>query len=109
MLSSQPVRGILGRLVVAGLLTLCVVICALEFSGRWDQTLHDANDEVAILAVVLCVGVAIAGANVILKRFAATTTWRFIVFAAAPCLKLADLSDSWRITVGSPPLLPLRI
>ena len=50
------------RLLAALLLTLAVGVQVLEASGRWDATWSDANDEAAIVAVVLCVGVAMATA-----------------------------------------------
>src|SRR5579864_3957466 len=57
------VRGVLGRLVVAALLAMCVCIYALEMSGRWDRSIEDANDEAGFVAIVLCIGVALAAAG----------------------------------------------
>jgi hypothetical protein len=57
------VRGLLGRLVVAALLALCVCVYALEISGRWDRSIEDANDEAGFVAIVLCIGVALAAAG----------------------------------------------
>ena len=51
-----------GKLFVAVLLTLCVGANLVELSTRWDRTIQDANDEAGIVAVVLCVGVALSAA-----------------------------------------------
>ena len=61
------VRGILTKLFVVGLLSACVGVHVLEASGRWDRSLTDANDEAGIIAIVLCVGVAISFAGTVLK------------------------------------------
>ncbi len=58
-----------GRKHLAGaLLALCIGVQLLESSGRWDQSLRDANDEAGIVAAVLCVGVAIAIARTLIAR-----------------------------------------
>jgi hypothetical protein len=54
--------------LVAVLLILCVGVQLLEVSGRWDQNLEDANDEAGLVAIVLCVGTAIAAAGALLAR-----------------------------------------
>ena len=56
------------RSIVGVLLALCIGVQLLEVSGRWDQTFQDANDEAGIVAIVLCVGVAIAVARTLLAR-----------------------------------------
>jgi hypothetical protein len=56
------------RLFVGALLTICVGIYALEMSGRWDRTFQDADDEAAVVAVVLCVGIAFSLAHRLLSR-----------------------------------------
>jgi hypothetical protein len=55
------------KVCVALLLALCVGVQLLEVSGRWDQTLQDANDEAGIVAMVLCVGAALSFAGTVLK------------------------------------------
>jgi hypothetical protein len=45
---------------------LCVGLYVLEMSGRWDQSMQDANDEASLVAIVLCVGVALA---LVARRF----------------------------------------
>ena len=56
------------RSLGAVLLALCIGVQLLEMSGRWDRTFQDANDEAGIVAIVLCVGVAIAVARTLLAR-----------------------------------------
>ena len=60
-------RGILTKLLVVGLLAACIGVHVLEASGRWDRSLTDANDEAGIVAIVLCVGMAISVAGTLLK------------------------------------------
>jgi hypothetical protein len=50
------VRGPFPQVVVSAMLALCVGLYVLEMSGRWDRTLPDTTDEVALVVVVLCVG-----------------------------------------------------
>ena len=59
----RVVRVAVGRLLAGTLLTLCIGVQALEATGLWDQTLTDASDEAAIVAMVLCVGAAVAVAR----------------------------------------------
>ena len=53
---------------VGVLLAFCMGVQILEVSGRWDQTFRDANDEAGIVAIVLCVGIAIAVARTLLAQ-----------------------------------------
>jgi len=50
------------KLLAALLLTIAVGVQVLEASGRWDKTIADANDEAGLVAIVLCVGLAIVTA-----------------------------------------------
>ena len=61
-------RGSAGRLLVAVLLTIAAAVCVAELSGRWDQTLKDANDEAGLVAIVLCVGAAVSAAGAALQN-----------------------------------------
>lgn len=54
------------RVFAAILLASCVLVYGLEMSGRWDQTLGDANDEAAVVVIALSVGVAVSGAGAVL-------------------------------------------
>jgi hypothetical protein len=103
------VRSIVGKLLVAALLTLCVGVHLLEVSGRWDRTFHDAEDEAGLVAVVLCIGVAISTAGAALKGI------RLSRCAVAGPILVAVLHVSMfdnvltpLLSVVSPPL-PLRI
>lgn len=71
-----------GKLFVAGLLTLCLGAQLVELSGRWDRTIQDANDEVGLVAAVLCVGVALTAAGALLRRIRLSRTGCRIVLAA---------------------------
>jgi hypothetical protein len=95
------------KLFVAVLLVLCIAIHALEASGHWDRTLHEANDEAGLIAVVLCVGLALFVAGTLLDRLrSASVVPRSIIAASTP------LHDTFRVvqpaSTSSPPLL-LRI
>ena len=61
-------RGSAGRLLVAVLLTIAATVCLAELSGRWDQTLKDANDEAGLVSIVLCVGAAVSAAGAALQN-----------------------------------------
>ena len=56
------------KFFVAALLTLCLGVQLLEMSGRWDRTMNDANDEAGVVAIVLCVGAAVAAVGTLLSR-----------------------------------------
>jgi len=56
------------KLFAVVLLTLCIGAQVLEATGRWDRSLQDAGDEAVIVAIVLCIGAAIAVAREICKR-----------------------------------------
>jgi hypothetical protein len=90
------------------MLLWCVGIHAVEVSGRWDQTLQDANDEAAIVAVVLCVGVAVAAARGVLKFVHADRSRGAVVFAAPP-LSVFPHSRPLHASFSGPPVLPLRV
>ena len=104
------VRGTAGRLFVATLLTLCVVISALELSGRWDRSLQDADDEAGFVAIVLCVGVALSTAGSLIAHIRtsrATSGDRLASDTIAP-YRRADPRLFLFVSSSSPPL-PLRI
>jgi len=105
----RTVRTLAGKLLVAALLTLCVGIHVLEVSGRWDRTFQDANDEAGIVAVVLCIGVAVSVAGTILKRLVALTICRLIVVQTFTPIRISDSPFSLPVYLSSPPPLPLRI
>jgi hypothetical protein len=50
------------------LLAVCVGVQLLEASGRWDRSLQDADDEVVVVVLVLCVGVAFVAARAMIDR-----------------------------------------
>ena len=85
--------------LVGVLLALCIGVQLLEVSGRWDQTFQDANDEAGIVAIVLCVGVALAVACTRLAR----TRFLRSAFQALD----VRLSDAFRGRLVSPPPLAL--
>jgi len=72
--SDKTVRSCAFKFAVAALLTLCVGVNVLEASGRWDRTFRDANDEAGVVAVVLCVGIAVVTAGAMLARFRGSAT-----------------------------------
>jgi hypothetical protein len=58
------VRGTIGTLFAATLLTLSIGLQILEATGRWDRTFQDTGDEAVVITVVLCMGVALMVAAV---------------------------------------------
>ena len=88
--------------LVGVLPALCIGVQLLEVSGRWDQTFQDANDEAGIVAIVLCVGVALA---IACTRLART---RFLCSAFQVLdVRLGDACRGTRVSTplltGSPP------
>jgi hypothetical protein len=92
---------------MAVLLTLGIGVQLLELSGRWDQTIQDANDEAGIVAVVLCIGVALTTAGALLARM----RLRRVMIRAVATL-ITALSDNQRAVLSifsNGPPLSLRI
>src|SRR5579872_5328972 len=91
------------KLLAALLLTLAVGVQVLEASGRWDATWSDANDEAAIVTVVLCVGVAIATAAARLHARPRPAPFRTVV--SRPLVRRQRGADPTRsqIRSDSPP------
>jgi len=104
----RDVRVVSRKLVVALMLTLCIGVQLLEMSGRWDRTIKDSNDEAGIVAIVLCVGVAILAARILLARIRISPHASLLkIFASTPLVlpvRRFVVSNS----CDSPPL-PLRI
>jgi hypothetical protein len=71
--------GVSGHLFAAALLTLFVGAQLVEMSGHWDRSLQDANDEAGLVAIVLCVGVALSAAATLLNRLGRRTLLSQIV------------------------------
>ena len=90
------------------MLALCLGVQLLEASGRWDRTFHDANDEAAVVAVVLCIGVGVAGARLLLARIRGSqkTVTPELTLLTVPTSIVRSFIVS--IACDSPPL-PLRI
>ena len=102
-------QGTIGKLFAAALLTMCVGIHVVELSGRWDQTFQDANDEAGIVAVVLCIGIAVAVAGAVLKRVPVRTPSRFVISPGLIPRRCAEFRFTSPPSIGSPPLSSLRI
>jgi hypothetical protein len=103
------VRVIVGKLCVATLLILCVGLYLLEMSGRWDQSIQDANDEAGFVAIVLCIGVALSVAGgVIASIRASRPTVHILVREWTTLSRQRDLLAARFASASSPPL-PLRI
>ena len=90
------------------MLVLCIGVQLLEASGRWDRTIPDANDEAGIVAIVLCIGIGVGVARLLLARIRGPRS----VQALAPTLTTRVFSTvpSFIVPIScdSPPL-PLRI
>ena len=77
------------KLFVTAALTLCAAIYVTELSGRWDQTLRDANDEAGFVAIVLCVGAALGSMVAFVARIMPSRQKRvrdelFVAFSSFP-------------------------
>jgi hypothetical protein len=104
----HAVRVVSRKLVVALMLTLCIGLQLLEGSGRWDRTIKDSNDEAGIVAIVLCTGIAILAARILLERIRASRRVSLLkFFSSTPviCLVRQFVVPN---SCDSPPL-PLRI
>jgi len=96
------VRGEAGKWIVGLLLAAAIGAQLVELSGHWDLTLSDAGDEAALVAVVLCVGVAFATAAALKARMRPAHAASRI---AHPC-RHRELSSPGRpvsVRIGSPP------
>lgn len=100
------VRRFLLRLAVAALLATCVGIYALEMSGRWDQSIKDANDEAGFVAIVLCIGIAFSTAGAFVARIRPPRAVTHVTFAARTPEHRGegDLSMFCPASTTSPPL-----
>ena len=89
---------------VGVLLAFGIGVQLLEISGRWDQTFQDANDEAGIVAIVLCVGVALTASRMLLAcvRFTRRVLRRLDVRLSA-ALSRGHLSLTLLPIPGSPP------
>jgi hypothetical protein len=102
------VRGTIGTLLAATLLTLSIGLQILEATGRWDRTLQDTGDEAAIVTAVLCIGAAFVVAAVTRPHFCLVTIEAPVVFRPATGFGfVAPLGAS--SLVGASPPLSLRI
>ena len=102
------VRGTIGTLLAATLLTLSIGLQILEATGRWDRTFQDTGDEAAIVTAVLCIGAALVVAAVTRPHIALAaieapvvvrpaTGFQFIAPLLAPSLVDASPPLSLRI------------
>jgi len=101
------VRRPFARWFAAVLLAFAVGAQLVEMSGRWDRTLADAGDEAAVVAVVLCVGVAFAAAAALKARMRPARIGRRIASRTADVRRRDEVSPP-TVFSNSPPI-PLRI
>ena len=91
------------------MLALCVGVHVLEVSGRWDRTFADASDEAAIVAVVLCIGIAISIAGTVLRPVLARTICRLLAAPSLGFVRLPAFRCAFPVSLTGPPFVPLRI
>jgi hypothetical protein len=101
------VRVSFSTLLAAILLTLSVGIQVLEATGRWDRTFQDSGDEAVIVAVVLCIGSALAAARVARQRLSPTLSKCGIALVPAIAIPIARTTVSPGISTSPP--VSLRI
>jgi hypothetical protein len=96
--------------IIAGMvLAIAIGVQLLEVSGRWDRTFQDANDEAVLVAVVLCVGLALTTAATRCARLLAATPRRFHPFLV-PAKTSRDTAAPRMVSCrGSSPPSTLRI
>jgi hypothetical protein len=58
------------KIGVVVLLLLCLGVPAAEATGYWDTAIQDTSDELSVVAVALCVGVAVSAAGTVVARVA---------------------------------------
>ena len=98
-------RGLAGTPFVTALLTLCAALYVLEMSGRWDQSLNDANDEAGVVAIVLCIGVAVSAAGPLLARLRLTRIRSRVDLAPVAATRgVDDVRLVLPTSINSPPL-----
>jgi uncharacterized membrane protein required for colicin V production len=103
------VRRSLTTWIVAAMVALAVGVQILEASGRWDKTLQEANDEAGLVAIVLCIGVAIATANAFRQVIASSTRRvQYLVVSASTAVRFLSNSFDLPPLALSPPIL-LRV
>jgi hypothetical protein len=102
-------NGTARKLFVVMMLALCVGVHLVELSGRWDRTFADSNDEAAIVAVVLCIGIAISVAGTVLNRILAGTMCRLPGTPSLGCVRLPAFRCALPVSLTGPPFVPLRI
>ena len=100
----RVVRPLVRKLLVAGLLTLCIGLQVLEASGRWDRSLKDTADEAVIVTVVLCIGAALVAAGVLLTRLRPTRVSSPIVPARTPLYAWPPTRFALSNSCASPPV-----
>ena len=92
-------------MIVAALLTVCVCVYVLEMSGRWDRSMQDANDEAGFVAIVLCIGVALAAAGSLLAHIRAARTAAPVTRAASTApRRCPDLRAVLPLPSNGPPV-----
>jgi hypothetical protein len=103
------VSGRMRCLFVAMLLTVCVGAPIVEMFDRWDHTLQDGNDtESNLVVVVLCVGIGLLTAGVVLRRVRPLLTFSSVHRAASLLIQHAKIALILPIPYTSLPV-PLRV
>ena len=99
----RPVSARSWKLLAALLLTIAIGPQLLELTGRWDRTFQDANDEAGIVAVVFCVGIAIAIARTLPARLQASRRLSLIPRATVHIDAAGAAAPLVAVLRGSPP------
>ena len=97
------VRGPMGTLLAATLLTLSIGLQVLEATGRWDRTFQDSGDEAAIVTVVLCIGAALVVAAVTRPHIGLVAIEAPVVFRPATGFELIAPLGAPSLVDASPP------
>jgi len=101
----SPVRNPVGKLSAAVLLTVCIGVQLLEVSGRWDRTIRDANDEAGLVALILCVGLAVTTAGTLRSRIRLSRSVSHTVVVRVGWRPPDSIHVTTAISTAGPPLL----
>jgi len=104
----RTVRGTIGTLLAATLLTLSIGLQVLEATGRWDRTFQDSGDEAAIVTIALCIGAVLVVAAVTRPHISLAAIAAPVVVRPAAGFELFASLGAPSLVEASPPL-SLRI
>jgi hypothetical protein len=104
----HAVRDGVRKTCVVAFLLLCIGIQCAEASGYWDTSIQDTGDELSVVAIALCIGVAVSVAATLVARVRAARATSESLSIRATSSGAAKVLPSTVSPFISPPLA-LRI